>query len=156
MEHAQHEQHEQHDVSEYTGYLIRRAQQAHVAVWQREVSAEITSVQFGVLNVLAGTPGASQQQLVERLDLDRSTIADIVARLERRGLIERVRDGADKRRNMLHLTTLGEGEFAALRPRVARMDEVLTRGLADDEKAELRRLLKNMLQTFVVRSDTVT
>jgi DNA-binding MarR family transcriptional regulator len=137
---------EPHDVSEYTGYLIRRAQQAHVATWQREVSTEVTSVQFGVLNVLAGAPGASQQHLVERLDLDRSTIADIVARLERRGLIERIRDGSDKRRNVLYMTPQGETELATLLPRVARVDDVLTRGLTDPEKAELRRLLTEVLQ----------
>lgn len=138
---------EQHDVSEYTGYLVRRAQQAHVAAWQREVSAEVTSVQFGVLNVLAGSPGASQQHLVERLDLDRSTIADIVARLERRGLIERLRDGADRRRNVLHLTELGRSEHAALRPRVARVDAVLTDGLAPADRATLRRILGELLES---------
>lgn len=136
-----------HDVSDYTGYLIRRAQQAHVAAWQREVSAEVTSVQFGVLNVLAGSPGASQQHLVERLDLDRSTIADIVARLERRGLIERIRDGADKRRNVLHLTLLGRTELATLLPRVQRVDEVLTRGLDETDRSTLRRILGELLES---------
>ncbi|MCS5722559.1 MarR family winged helix-turn-helix transcriptional regulator [Herbiconiux sp. CPCC 203407] len=136
-----------HDVSDYTGYLIRRAQQAHVAAWQREVSAEVTSVQFGVLNVLAGSPGASQQHLVERLDLDRSTIADIVARLERRGLIERIRDGADKRRNVLHLTLLGQTELATLLPRVERVDEVLTRGLDEKDRSTLRRILGRLLES---------
>jgi DNA-binding MarR family transcriptional regulator len=138
---------DQHDVSEYTGYLIRRAQQAHVATWQREVSAEVTSVQFGVLNVLAGSPGASQQDLVERLDLDRSTIADIVARLERRGLIERVRDGVDKRRNVLRLTALGESELSTLLPRVARVDEVLTSGLSEHDAVTLRRILTALLDS---------
>ncbi|GAB3618223.1 hypothetical protein GCM10027416_27800 [Okibacterium endophyticum] len=122
-----------------------------MAAWQREVSAEVTSVQFGVLNVLSSTPGASQQHLVERLDLDRSTIADIVARLERRGLIERIRDGADKRRNVLHLTALGESELAALLPRVARVDEVLTRGLSGDDRATLRHVLTAMLDSPSVR-----
>lgn len=136
-----------HDVSDYTGYLIRRAQQAHVAAWQREVSAEVTSVQFGVLNVLAGTPGASQQHLVERLDLDRSTIADIVARLERRGLIERIRDDTDRRRNLLHLTLLGKTELAALLPRVTRVDVVLTRGLSEPDKVTLRRVLSELLES---------
>jgi DNA-binding MarR family transcriptional regulator len=136
-----------HDVSDYTGYLIRRAQQAHVAAWQREVSAEVTSVQFGVLNVLAGSPGASQQHLVERLDLDRSTIADIVARLERRGLIERIRDGADKRRNVLHLTPLGQTELETLLPRVQRVDEVLTRGLDETDRSALRRILGELLES---------
>jgi DNA-binding MarR family transcriptional regulator len=136
---------DRHDVSEYTGYLIRRAQQKHVAVWQREVSAEVTSVQFGVLNVLAGTPGASQQYLVQRLDLDRSTIAEIVVRLERRGLIERVRDGGDRRRNILHLTPLGQSELTELLPRVERVDDVLTAGLSEADQVALRRILSTLL-----------
>jgi DNA-binding MarR family transcriptional regulator len=140
-----------HDVSRYTGYLIRRAQQAHVAAWQREVSSEVSSVQFGVLNVLAGAPGASQQHLVERLDLDRSTIADIVVRLERRGLIERIRDGLDKRRNRLHLTEAGERELAILLPRVARVDEVLTRNLDEADRLNLRRILTQMLGSLPVQ-----
>jgi DNA-binding MarR family transcriptional regulator len=140
-----------HDVNDYTGYLIRRAQQAHVAAWQQEVSSEVTSVQFGVLNVLAGTPGASQQELCLRLDLDRSTIADIVARLERRGLIERIRDAYDRRRNMLHLTSEGRSELEALLPRVARVDEVLTGDLDPDERAALRLLLGKVLASPAVR-----
>jgi DNA-binding MarR family transcriptional regulator len=146
---------ESHDVSEYTGYLIRRAQQAHVAVWQREVSADVTSVQFGVLNVLAGSPGASQQHLVERLDLDRSTIADIVRRLEQRKLIERERDGADKRRNRVHLTHLGRAELDYLLPRVAKVDEVLTRGLSSDEASALRRILATVLDSFAEHSASI-
>jgi DNA-binding MarR family transcriptional regulator len=139
---------EPHDVSEYTGYLIRRAQQAHVAVWQREVSAEVTSVQFGVLNMLARTPGASQQQLVENLDLDRSTIADIVLRLERRRLIKRTRDESDKRRNRVFLTSFGRAELDDLLPRVARVDEVLTVGLTEDDASALRRILGTLLDSF--------
>lgn len=140
-----------HDVSDYTGYLIRRAQQAHVAAWQREVSAEVTSVQFGVLNVLAGAPGSSQQHLVEVLDLDRSTIADIVARLERRGLIERVRHETDRRRNVLHLTDLGRRELDTLLPRVARVDDVLTGDLAEPDREALRRILTTLLESPSVR-----
>jgi len=146
---------ESHDVSEYTGYLIRRAQQAHVAIWQQEVSADVTSVQFGVLNVLARTPGASQQYLVERLDLDRSTIADIVRRLELRKLIERERDGADKRRNRVHLTSLGRTELEYLLPRVAKVDEVLTSGLSADEAVALRGILGTVLDSFARHSARV-
>ncbi|KQP57235.1 MarR family winged helix-turn-helix transcriptional regulator [Agreia sp. Leaf283] len=138
---------ESHDVSQYTGYLIRRAQQAHVAAWQREVSSEITSVQFGVMNVLSQSPGASQTELCARLDLDRSTIADLVARLERRGILERVRDASDKRRNVLHLTEAGAAELDALLPKVARVDHVLTDGLDAEDRVTLRRILTVMLES---------
>lgn len=141
-----------YDVTELVGYLFRRAQQAHVALWQREVSTEITSVQFGVLNILAATPGASQKELGDALDLDRSTIADIVARLQRRGLIHRTRDSTDRRRNVLELTETGEREFAALVPGVRRVDEALTEALDAGGRAELKRLLSIVLASTRVRT----
>jgi DNA-binding MarR family transcriptional regulator len=138
---------ESYDVLQYTGYFIRRAQQAHVAAWQREVSSEITSVQFGVMSVLSQVPGASQKELCTRLDLDRSTIADLVARLERRGILQRIRDEVDKRRNVLHLTAAGARELEILLPRVARVDQVLTDGLDAEDRVMLRRILAAMLES---------
>jgi DNA-binding MarR family transcriptional regulator len=143
---------ESHDVSEYTGYLIRRAQQAHVAAWQREVSSDFTSVQFGVLNVLSRSPGASQRALCTALDLDRSTIADIVARLERRGFIVRARDQLDRRRNILQLSPAGREELEAMIPRVARVDSVLTEGLDPTDRLAIRRILSGMLDSPSVRN----
>jgi len=135
------------DLSIHTGFLIRRAQQAHVAAWQQEVSSEVSSPQFGVLSVLHEQPGASQVDLCDALDLDRSTIADLVARLERRGLISRERHDADRRRNTLALTREGEAELRRLLPRVARVDQLLTTGLDRVEIAELRRLLEIVLRS---------
>jgi len=129
----------------YTGFLFRRAQQSHVAAWQRNVSATISSVQYGVLSVLARVPGASQRQLGDELDLDRSTIAEIVGRLERRGLIERVRDLDDRRRNALRLSALGESELERLHPAVDAVEHILTDALDAKERAELRRLLALVL-----------
>jgi len=135
-------------VSTFTGLLIRRSQQAHVAAWQRVVSAEITSVQFGVLNVLNSAPGSSQRELCSQLDLDRSTMTDIVQRLQKRGFIERVRHPDDKRRNALALTPVGKREFDALVPKVMRVDQVLTGGMNEQDANDLRRLLSLMLSTM--------
>ncbi|MBM7473694.1 MarR family winged helix-turn-helix transcriptional regulator [Subtercola frigoramans] len=134
-----------HLPSDYTGFLFRRAQQAHAAAWQTEVSSEVTSVQYGVLLVLSRLPGASQTRLCEELDLDRSTIAHVVARLQRRGLLARSRDEADARRNVLALTTDGQRELARLEPRVERVDAVLNADLTDQEASDLRRLLRVVL-----------
>jgi len=117
----------------------------HVAIWQREVSSEVSSVQFGVLAVLARRPGASQRTLGDELDLDRSTIADLVARLERRGLIERRRHADDRRKNTLALSAAGVAELERLRPRVDAVEHALTGDLTATERAELRRLLRAVL-----------
>jgi DNA-binding MarR family transcriptional regulator len=140
------------ELSWHIGYLLRRAQQAHVAVWQSEVSKDVTSVQFGVLSVLARTPGASQTELCAQLDLDRSTIADIVARLERHGLIERIRDADDKRRNVLSLTATGRHELKELRRKVASVDHVLTENLDAAQISALRAILAAMVDSPSVRT----
>lgn len=132
-------------LAQTTGYLIRRAQQAHVDVWVREVSNETTSVQFGILNSLYRTPGVSQRELVAELDIDRSTLGETVTRLERRKLLQRVRDAGDRRRNVLCLTVEGEREFLDLLPRAAQVDRILTEGLEDHEREQLKDLLRHMM-----------
>lgn len=130
----------------HTGHLLRRAQQLHLAVWHRDVCAETTSVQFAALTELERRPRASQRELGRVLDLDRSTIADLVARMVRRGLVKRERDADDRRRNTLQLTSSGRAELARLRPRVMAIEPTLTAGLHSGECEELRRLLSRVLE----------
>lgn len=129
----------------YTGHLIRRAQQRHAALWQEEVSTEVSSVQYAALAVIERMPGASQSALGTELDLDRSTIADIVSRLERRGVIERSPHASDRRRYSLILTTAGLAEVEHLRPRVVAVNAKLTDGLSRQDLTTLRTLLERIL-----------
>ncbi|CAN5272936.1 winged helix DNA-binding protein [soil metagenome] len=130
----------------HTGHLIRRAQQRHVALWQAQVSPEISSVQYAALAVIERMPGASQSDLGTELDLDRSTIADIVARLERRGLIERSPHETDRRRYSLQLTAVGHDEVTRLRPLVVAANAALTGGLSATELGILKDLLRRILE----------
>ncbi|CAB3723790.1 MarR family winged helix-turn-helix transcriptional regulator [Paraburkholderia rhynchosiae] len=132
-------------LSKFTGGLVRRAQQRHVAVWLSEVSAEITSVQYAALEILRATPGVNQRQLGDELDVDRSTIADLVARMVRNGLIERSDDPIDKRSYVLFLTAAGKKQLASLRPRVEEVERILTARLTQQETLQLRRLLLALL-----------
>lgn len=129
----------------HTGSLIRRAQQRHVAIWQQAVSTDVTSVQYAVLLVLEQRPGVSQRELGDELDLDRSTIAELVARMVRNGVVERVADTQDKRRNTLYLTTPGRVQLNELRPRVETVEQVLTQHLTADERDVLRSLIEQLL-----------
>lgn len=134
------------DLSRHTGFLVRRTQQAHLAVWAREVGDRLTNVQFGVLNVLADVSEASQRELGDALDLDRSTVAGLVGRLEARGLVERGRAPADRRRNVVRLTDAGRTTLAEVAPAAARVADVLTSALAADDRATLHRLLTAILE----------
>lgn len=129
----------------HIGYLIRRAQQLHVAIWARVVSSETTSVQYSILAVLDRRGSASQKQLGQEVDLDRSTIADLVLRMERRGLIERSRDPRDARRNTVKLTAAGAAEHRRLEPLVAQVQAELTANLTFEDRAAVDRILRLML-----------
>ncbi len=88
----------------------------------------------------------SQADLCAALDLDRSTIADIVQRLVDRGLVLRQDHEHDKRRYVLSLSEIGSREFFDLESKVSELDMALTKGLTEVEHRELMRLLTLMLE----------
>ena len=136
---------ETREPQKHTGFLLRRAQQLHVATWQDVVAGDVTSVQYGVLSVLARRPGLAQKEICEELDLDRSTIADICTRMEMNGLLSRTQDAEDRRRNVLELTPAGSAELNRLRPLVDTVQIELTAPLTAEEHRQLRQLLTKLL-----------
>jgi len=129
----------------HTGYLLRRAQQLHVATWARIVSTDISSVQYSILVILDRKGELSQRELCDEVDLDRSTIADLAARMERRGLIARRRDPADGRRKTVGLTTHGRAERMRLQRLVDQVEDALTGALTGPARDGLRDTLRTML-----------
>lgn len=100
-------------------HLIHRAGQCATDIFQVEARASgLTPRQFAVLTTIADEEGLTQTDLVERTGIDRSTLADIVARLLSRGLIHRRRAKGDGRAYAIKLTSqalkgLRQAELAA-------------------------------------------
>lgn len=122
------------DLNSHPGHLARRLQQAHHLLWNTMVSEEITSPQFAVLNALVAEPGLDQRTVGERVGLDRSTIAEVVSRLIRRGYLDKVRDPQDGRRYLLRLTDDGLRAHRKLSVRTARMNQVFLAPLSAEER----------------------
>jgi DNA-binding MarR family transcriptional regulator len=134
------------DLWQHPGHLLRRALGVMNTVWAEEVSKTVTSPQFAVMNALLREPGLDQQTLGGRVGLDRSTVAEVVARLTDRELVRWRRDEADGRRKVIELTAEGESVLQDLIPRTARMTRRLVRGLRPDEEADLLRLLTRLVR----------
>lgn len=66
--------------------------------------------------------------------LDRSTLADIVARLVVRGLLVRVRDETDGRRNLVSLTAKGRKLVETVAPMVEQVDRDLMACFDEEER----------------------
>jgi DNA-binding MarR family transcriptional regulator len=138
------------DLSANPGHLARRLQQVIHQLWTASVSGETTPPQFVVLNSLRASPDIDQRTLGERACLDRSTVADVVARLVQRGLIRRVRDPHDGRRNVLRLTVRGESTHTEVAERAEAMNEQLLGPLTSEERIALVSLLGRVVDAHPV------
>jgi MarR family transcriptional regulator, temperature-dependent positive regulator of motility len=132
------------DLTTHPGHLARRLQQAHHLLWNAMVSEEITSPQFAVLNTLVAEPGLDQRTVGERVGLDRSTIAEVINRLGRRGLVDKVRDPQDGRRSLLRLTDEGDRVHRRLTVRTARMNQVFLAPLSAEEREQFFDLIRRV------------
>ena len=134
------------DLMTHPGHLLRRAVQAMNLLWDEEVSHTITSPQFAALNALYGEPNLDQRTLGLRISLDRSTMAEVVARLSARGLIRTERDTRDGRRKTITLTTKGLHAVQQLIPRTHAMTARLVGPLDARQRDELLRLLTEVVR----------
>ncbi|MEU1072150.1 MULTISPECIES: MarR family transcriptional regulator [unclassified Streptomyces] len=132
------------DLSSHPGHLARRLQQVHHLLWNTMVSEQTTSPQFAVLNTLVASPGLDQRSVGERVGLDRSTIAEVVSRLTRRGLLRKTRDPRDGRRSRLAVTDEGRAAHRELTARTARMNEVFLAPLDPAEQGVFLDLLRRV------------
>jgi DNA-binding MarR family transcriptional regulator len=82
---------------------------------------------FAVLSSLAEQGAASQAAIGRRLWIDRSDLHAILADLERDGLVARVRDEQDRRRNVVTLTPAGTAALKRLDKRVEAAQDVVAR-----------------------------
>jgi DNA-binding MarR family transcriptional regulator len=91
------------------GFLVRRLNQIHYAMFFEECKEfNITPVQYGMLTALSVSPGLDQKALGHELGLDRTNTADVLKRLEERGLVTRQQSAEDGR--VKHAFNTAEGE----------------------------------------------
>jgi DNA-binding MarR family transcriptional regulator len=128
-------------------HLLHRALQLALDLYALNADAgALTQRQFAVLCAVAAEEGLSQTGLVRATGIDRSTLADMVARMIAKGLLARERSVADGRANTVRLTELGRTVLDAAAPRVHAADQRLL-GILGGKKREafveaLRKLAK--------------
>ncbi len=103
------------------GFLIRRLHQIHVALFMEETQGfNITPVQYSLMTALAEHGELDQIGLASEIGLERSGIAEVIPRLEARGLIARRKSETDGRVSLHQLTAKG-------RALVRRMEDAVVR-----------------------------
>jgi DNA-binding MarR family transcriptional regulator len=102
---------------------------------------ELTPPQAGLLRLIVGQPGLSQQAYATRLGMPPSRFVLLADELEARGLLERRRGEPDRRSYALHLTAAGEQLFRELGAVGKAHEEDICSALTAAERSTLRELL---------------
>jgi DNA-binding MarR family transcriptional regulator len=88
-------------------HLLHRAEQLAAERFAQLVNGNITLRQFAVLAAIAQEPGLRQSDLVRETGIDRSTLAEMLTRMQKRGWITRTAHALDQRAQSVHIA--GEG-----------------------------------------------
>jgi len=141
-------------VSSLTTWRISQLNQRAHRLIASQLSAEgFNGYQYRLLAALSDAGEASQVELGRRAGLDRSDVAGGIDLLALRGLVVRSPDPADRRRNIVTLTSTGVTALETLEVVVTKVQDDLVAALSERDRRHLNRILNLLLESTSVDPD---
>ncbi|MGQ2989823.1 MAG: MarR family winged helix-turn-helix transcriptional regulator [Brevundimonas sp.] len=129
-------------------HLMHRALQLALDIYAEEAGSDgPTQRQFAVMEAVAAREGLTQTDLVRATGIDRSTLADLVARMTTKGLLARERSTIDARAKAVRLSPEGLALLEAARPRVAAADKRIMALLPKNRREGFLEMLSDLAVT---------
>lgn len=136
------------DLATSPSYLLRRANQFANDLYTDEDDADgLTQRQLAVLYAIDQNDSMSQTALVKETGIDRSTLADMIVRMQKRELIQRRRTENDQRANAVRITTAGRRALRAAMPAMQRAEAAILEALPARSRGEFMKCLTSLAQT---------
>jgi MarR family transcriptional regulator, temperature-dependent positive regulator of motility len=130
-------------------HMLHRAGQCAGEVFHGEMQGgELTPRQYAVLLTVAHNEGISQTGLVDRTGIDRSTLADIVRRMLKKGLLQRRRTKEDARAYAVRVTDDGKKLLKSTEPVTLRVDERILNSLPTKQREQFMDHLAAIVDTL--------
>ena len=130
-----------------TSFLLKRlgfaAKEQALAAYE---TSGLHPYHHAVLAVLDEGSRETQREIADALGYDRGQLVGLLDELQERGLVQRKRDPADRRRHIVQLTSEGRRALAKLRALGGRVDDDFLAPLDDGERARLHALLLALAQ----------
>jgi DNA-binding MarR family transcriptional regulator len=128
-------------------HLLHRAGQCAGDIFQMEMGGgDLTPRQYAVLLTVSLNEGLSQTNLVEKTGIDRSTLADIVRRMLKKGLLSRRRTKEDARAYAVKVTEEGWRQLKSTDPIAKRVDEKILAVLSANQRERFLQDLNTIVQ----------
>jgi len=134
------------DPGDSAAYLLGRA----ARLFTRRADERLRKHGFGaaqvpVLRALKDGVAMSQTELATLAQIEQPTMAQMLARMERDGVVRRTPDPEDGRSSLVSLTAASLAKVAAARRVLVQGSEEMLAGLSAAEIAQLGALLKRMI-----------
>jgi DNA-binding MarR family transcriptional regulator len=125
-----------------TAHLLKRlGMEIKEAYREAFEAAGASPFHYSVLAVLEESPRETQATIADSLGYDRSWLVGLLDELEEKGLIERRRDPADRRRHVVTLLPAGKRQLAELRAVSKGVEDRFLASLEPEQRARLHELL---------------
>lgn len=98
-----------------------------------------------MLMIVAKHEGITQNRIAEELNVKPATVAIMLRRMERAGLIRREQDEKDRRLQRVYLTEKGKLYCDFLKQHLQGMETIITNGFTDPEKEQLESFLSRII-----------
>lgn len=127
-------------------HLIRDLHRAFARALQRRIAAHGVSMgQWFFLRALWEQDGLTQRELSQRVGMMEPTTVTALNSMERRGLVQRVRNAHDRRKVNIFLTEKGRTLQNILLPCADQVDDQATQGVDSDALAQTMASLERMV-----------
>ena len=138
------------------GYVVRDVHRAFSRSLQAKIAAHGVSMgQWFFLRALWDEDGLTQRELSQRVGMMEPTTVTALNSMERRGLVERVRNPHDRRKVNIYLTPKGRSLREVLLPCAAEVSDLATRGIEPADLALAIDLLHRMIINLGDSSDSL-
>ena len=134
------------DIYSRPGHLIRRLQQIGTAIFMAETAEfGITPVQYSALLAVQNHAGIDQTTLSEIIAFDRSTIGEVVRRLEAKKLVRRAVGAKDRRTKSLYITPAGRRLLSRLKKSVDAAQLKILAPLDRQDRTIFMRIMRKLV-----------
>jgi DNA-binding MarR family transcriptional regulator len=128
------------------GFLIRRLHQIHLAIFAEECARfQVTPVQYSVLSALQEHGRSDQISLARETGIDRTNVAEVLHRLEARGLVIRAPGEQDRRTNYASLSRKGKALVESMAAAAKQAHDRTIAPLAPEQRAPFLAALRDLV-----------